>query len=74
MQKALEAAKAVNSLLQFSSKDNKALLEVMQDYFLQPEDESPAQTNSDFATGDESDNDNDWMEGMMYSNTSLINL
>ena len=50
------------------------MLEVMQDYFLQPEDESPAQNDSDFATGDESDNDNEWMEGMMSSNTSLINL
>ena len=46
----------------------------MQDYFLQPEDESPAQNDRDFATRDESDNDDEWMEGMMYSNTSLINL
>lgn len=38
-EKAIEAAKAVNRLLSLSSNDNEALLEVIQDYFLLPEDD-----------------------------------
>ena len=33
MASAIAAAKAVNSFLHFSSKDQEALLEVMEDYF-----------------------------------------
>lgn len=33
---ALEASKAVNALLNFSSNDQEALLEVLQDYFSSP--------------------------------------
>ena len=38
-EKAIEAARAVNRLLSLSSSDNEALLEVIQDYFLLPEDD-----------------------------------
>ena len=36
--KAIEAARAVNTLLCLSSRDNEALLEVTQDCFFLPED------------------------------------
>ena len=38
-EKAIEVARAVNRLLSLSSSDNEALLEVIQDYFLLPEDD-----------------------------------
>ena len=38
-EKTIEAARAVNRLLSLSSSDNEALLEVIQDYFLLPEDD-----------------------------------
>ena len=38
-EKVIEAARAVNRLLNLSSSDNEALLKVLQDYFLLPEDD-----------------------------------
>ena len=43
---ASEAAKAISQLLEFSGEDQQGLLEVLKDYFIQPED-STDQHDSD---------------------------
>ena len=68
MAKALEAAKAVNSLMNFSSKDSEALVEVIQDYFLLPEVHNEASDDSDEESENETD---DWMEGIIYMNSTV---
>ena len=74
MQKATEAAKAVNSLLQLNSKDNQSLLEVIQEYSLEPECHSEEELASDFYSGDESDMNEDRIEpGKMYEKASIVN-
>lgn len=50
--KAVKAAKAVNSLLHFSSGDQEALLEVMEEFFC-----TPSQTEADDSDLDDSDNE-----------------
>ena len=50
--KAVKAAKAVNSLLHFSSGDQEALLEVMEEFFC-----TPSQTEADDSDLDDSDDE-----------------
>ena len=50
--KAVEAAKAVNSLLHFPSGDQEALLNVMEEFFC-----TPSQTEADDSDLDDSDNE-----------------
>ena len=50
--KAIEAAKAVNSLLGLSSSDQEALLSVVEDYFTSPDEETQ---DSDWDGSDDSD-------------------
>ena len=50
--KAIEAARAVNSLLGLSSRDQEALISVVQDYFTSPDEET---ADSDLDGSDDSD-------------------
>ena len=50
--KAVEAARAVNSLLHFSSGDQEALLETMEKFFC-----TPSQTEADNSDLDDDDSD-----------------
>ena len=49
--KAIEAARAVNSLLHLSSSDQEALLGVVEDYFTSPDEETQ---DSDWDASDDS--------------------
>lgn len=54
---ATEAAKAVNSLLRFSSKDQEALIEVLQEYFTSPDGAEDEDDSEDLDDSDELDED-----------------
>ena len=53
-QRATDVAKAVNTLLDFSCDDQQALLDVIQDYFCEPDPESE---------DEEDDNPEDSLDG-----------
>ena len=54
--KAIEAARAVNSLLHLSSSDQEALQGVIEDYFTRPDEETQ---DSDWDVSDDSDTELD---------------
>ena len=53
---AIDAAKAANTLLGFSTDDQQALLEVMTDYFTSPEEGRESDSDEDSTTDDRQHN------------------
>ena len=60
MTSATDAAKAANSLLRFSGRDQEVLLEVMTDYFTSPEGGRDSESDED---DDEFDNGQTKLQG-----------
>ena len=50
--RAIDAAKAANTLLEFSGDDQQALLEVMIDYFTSPDERRDSDSDEDDVTDD----------------------
>ena len=50
--RAIDAAKAANTLLEFSGDDQQALLEVMIDYFTSPDEHRDSDSDEDDVTDD----------------------
>ena len=50
--RAIDAAKAANTLLEFSGDDQQALLEVMIDYFTSPDERRDSDSDEDDVTND----------------------
>ena len=55
--RATDVAKAVNTLLDFSGDDQAALLDVIQDYFCEPDSQDAAQEDEDETPEDSVDHE-----------------